>query len=189
MPIPETFETLAKRMQAARDWSRTGLSGIGNRCAVVMSYTIKVAPDRERGDVSAAEIPGSRMTAVAAGQGGPGLSEKFIDQMFVRAAQLLPRVLEAYGPADVLGEARIVWSRVEKKRGVVYLEDCYPTAGDTRLNDAANTWLIGDRGYEAKTWIATGDHWDLFDGAMMIVQNQPLRNNKHPGKLYFWEAR
>jgi hypothetical protein len=189
MPIAEKFEVLAGRLSAARAWSRVGLSGIDNRCAVVMSYTLRVAPARDKGDVSAAELPGSRETAAAAGSGGPGLSEKFIDQLFVRAAQLLPRVIEAHGSPDVLGEARIVWSHVEKKRGVVYLEDCYPTPGDTKVNDFANKWLIADRGYDNKTWIVTGDHWDLFDGSVMIVQNQPLRNNKHPGKLYFWQAR
>jgi hypothetical protein len=188
MPIPEKYSVLAQRMKAARDWSKVGLSGIANRCAVVMSYTLQIAPSSERGDVSAADLPGTRKTAEKAGSGGPNLSAPFIDQMFVRAAQLLPRVIEKYGPPDVEGEAQVVWSKVETVQGVVYLENCYALPGEQKLNDRLNAFLIADRGYAPKMWVATGDHWDLFDGSMMVVENLPLRNNKHSGKLYFWKA-
>ena len=35
---------------------------------------------------------------------------------------------------------------------------------------------------------SSGDHWDLFDGSRMVADGSPIRNNSHPGKLFFWAA-
>jgi hypothetical protein len=99
------------------------------------------------------------------------------DSLFIRAAELLPRVQRAFGRADVEGPGNLVWPRVEGRKGIIYIEDCYPTNGDKR-------WTI--KGIYEPT---SGDHWDLFDGIMMVAEKAWIRNNKHASTMHFWQAR
>jgi len=97
-------------------------------------------------------------------------------QFFIRAAELLPRVQRAFGKPDVEGVSKHVYKAVLGKRGVIYLENCYQTAGDIK-----SSFLFFQR--------MTGDHWDLFNGVSMVAEELMIAGNAHEGQLYFWQAR
>jgi hypothetical protein len=191
MPIPLPWDTLQTRFATVRPWAEKAFPQI-NRCAVCMSYTLGIEPSKQEGDATLADLPGAHLGAHKAGPGGPGLNDKVLDRFFIRAAELLPRVQKKFGAADVEGESRQVWTRVEGRRGVLYLENCYQTEGDQQANAALASFISGVLDFRADTpeisVFASGDHWDLFDGSRMVADGSSIRNNRHPGKLFFWAA-
>jgi hypothetical protein len=173
LPISHSFPTLASRFSTVRPWAQAAFGNF-NRCTICMSYTLRLTPSA--GDKSLADLDGVK-EALAKAPPLPGAPAGSIAaQLFIRAAEFLPRVQRAFGPADVEGIGRDVGPGLVGKKGVVYIENCYPTAGDKR-------WSI--QGLYERT---TGDHWDLFDGFQMISVGEGLRNNSHNGKLWFWKA-
>lgn len=191
MPITTTWSELQTRFAAVRPWAATAFPDI-NRCAVCMSYALGIEPSKQQGDATVADLPGALAGARKAGAGGPGLHAKFLDQFFIRAAELLPRVQTKFGPADVEGQSKLVWPRVEGKRGILYLEDCYQTTGDKKANAILASFVAGVLDFRTDapevSVFSSGDHWDLFDGSRMVADGSPIRNNTHPGTLYFWAA-
>lgn len=191
MPIPLPWDHLETRFATVRPWAKKAFPNL-NRCAVCMSYTLGIPPAKDKGDATLADLGGSVIAARKAGPGGPDLNEKVLDRFFIRAAQLLPRVQTRFGAADVEGRSSVVWTQVEGKRGVVYLEDCYPTDREETANAILNSFISGVLDFRAATpdidVFSSGDHWDLFDGGTMIAENRQLRHNRHPGKLFFWAA-
>lgn len=191
MPLTTTWAELQTRFAAVRPWAAKAFPAI-NRCAVCMSYVLRIEPAKQQGDATLADLPGAQAGARKAGSGGAGLHAQFLDQFFIRAAELLPRVQAKVGSADVEGQSKLVWPRVEGKRGVLYLEDCYQTEGDKKANAAVTSLIAGVLDFRADapevSVFTSGDHWDLFDGARMVAEGSPIRNNTHPGKLYFWAA-
>ena len=176
MPLPFRFTELSERFATVRPWAKASFSDY-NRCAMCMGYVLRITPTKAEGDAALSDLAGaqSRMVSAPALQGRPqgGTAE----QMFIRAAELLPRVQRAYGKADIEGPGREVWPRVEGRKGVIFIENCYATDGD-------KSWTI--KGIYEPT---SGDHWDLFDGLMMVSEQQWIRDNKHAGTMYFWQAR
>jgi hypothetical protein len=191
MSIPLPWGKLQTRFATVRPWAAKAFPDL-NRCAVCMSYVLAIEPSKQEGDATLADLPGAQLGARKAGNGGPGLNDKFLDLFFIRAAELLPRVQAKFGAADVEGRSNLVWPRVEGKRGVLYLEDCYQTEGDKKANAALTSFVAGVLDFRAETpdvsVFASGDHWDLFDGSRMVADGNPIRNNRHPGKLFFWAA-
>lgn len=174
--LPFTFEDLNERLPKIRAWASANFGEI-NRCAICMGVTLRLTPSTSEGDASVGDVAGSDkiLTDAARIAGGPRGDYK--NQLFIRASELLPRVQRAYGLADVSGPAKVVWPRVEGSKGVIYIENCYPTEGDKR-------WTI--KGVYEPT---SGDHWDLFDGIMMVAEKAWIRNNHHEDSLHFWRAR
>ena len=176
MSLPFRYDDLASRYATVRPWAAASF-GDYNRCAMCMGYTLRISPTKAEGDASLSDLAGAydRLKQAPPLRGAPegGTAE----QLFIRSAELLSRVQRAFGQADVEGPGRDVWPRVVGRKGVLYIENCYQTAGDKRMTV---------KGIYAPS---TGDHWDLFDGAIMVAQEDGLRDNKHAGTLYFWEAR
>lgn len=177
MPLPFRYDDLAARFGTVRPWAKQTFGEDINRCAICMGFTLRVSPAKQEGDASLADLAGAqqKLASAQALRGGP--QGAYGDLFFIRAAELLPRIQRAFGRADVEGPGRETWPRVEGRKGVIYVENCYPTAGDKR-------WTI--KGIYEPT---SGDHWDLFDGLQMVAEQQWIRNNKHTGTMYFWQAR
>jgi hypothetical protein len=103
-----------------------------------------------------------------------------------------------FGAADVQGKSMAVWPSVEGRRGVLYLENCYATKGDKekaaavgaamRAGQIGNPFIIASAVAAATDAFASGDHWDLFDGAIMVSVGHSVRNNSHTGDMYFWRS-
>ena len=176
MPLPFRFDELSSRFATVRPWAKTSF-GDYNRCAMCMGYTLRISPTKAEGDASLSDLAGAydRLRQAPPLRGAPdgGTAE----QLFIRAAELLPRVQRAFGKADIQGPGREVWPRVEGRKGVLYVENCYQTSGD-------KTWTVKGI-YEP----SSGDHWDLFDGVMMVAEEAWIRDNKHASTMYFWQAR
>lgn len=189
MPTVQSWDVIQKRFTAVRPWAAKAFPDI-NRCAVCMSYALQIEPSKQAGDATLANLPGAQAGARRAGPGGPGMHVQFLDLYFIRAAELLPRVQAKFGAADVEGSSRQVWPRVEGRRGVLYLEDCYQTAGDKKANAVLTSFVAGVLDFREDapevSVFSSGDHWDLFDGSRMVADGSPIRNNSHPGKLFFW---
>jgi hypothetical protein len=176
MSLPYRYTELETRFASVRGWAKQALGESINRCAVCMSYTLRVMPGPQ--EASVADIAGVADSVAKAGQvPGSAGGTTAPNQFFIRAAELLPVVQRVHGPPDATGPAHSTWTKVEGQKGVLYVEDCYPTAGDKRLTIAGL--------YEP----TSGDHWDLFDGIMMVAEGQWLRNNHHKGTMSFWRAR
>ncbi len=176
MTLPFRYDDLAGRFTAVRAWAKASFADF-NRCAICMSYTLRLSPSRQDGDACLGDLAGAepRLQGAAALE---GLPQKQAGQLlFIRAAELLPRVQRAFGRADVEGPGRQIWPQVLGRKGIIYIENCYPTDSDKR-------WTV--RGVYEPT---SGDHWDLFDGLQMVAEEQWIRNNSHPGQMYFWAAR
>jgi hypothetical protein len=185
MSLPFRFGELTVRFANVRAWAEKAVGSGMNRCAICMGYTLQIAPSAEDGSVAA--LSGVEASVTAAGPikagpsprpavgGAPGTP--YGGYFFIRAAELLPRVLRAYGPPDVQGRADQVWPRVMGQKGVIYLENCYQTDGDKRLS--AIPWL-----YQP----SSGDHWDLFDGFALVAEKISISGNTHKGTLNFWRA-
>lgn len=167
------FPILSERFATVRPWAKAAFPDY-NRCTICMSYVLRITP--RVGEASLTDLAGSA-SVLANAPALPGAPVGAIgDQLFIRAAEFLPAVQRAFGPADVEGVAKTVWPAVHGRQGVVYIENCYPTSGD-------KTMTI--RGlYEP----SSGDHWDLFDGLRMVSAEEGLRNNGHSGKLWFWKS-
>ncbi|UFN50739.1 hypothetical protein LPC08_09060 [Roseomonas sp. OT10] len=180
MPLPFTYEDLEKRFATVRPWAKDLVGEDTNRCAIVMGYTLKMAPDKSKGDANLTHLVGKEQeiaNAKAVVDGPVGRS--YPDLFFIRAADLLPRVRQAYGNPDVEGEGKVVWPQVHGRKGVLYVENCYPIGRD-------KTWAKVTLGiYEPNS----GDHWDLFDGLKMVALGYWVSNTSHPGKMYFWVAK
>ncbi|HYF08142.1 MAG TPA: hypothetical protein VD970_11010 [Acetobacteraceae bacterium] len=159
-----------------------------------MSYTLGVTP--RRGDVTLADIPDAKRLIAEAWPGVLGnFSAEGAKQFFVRAAELLPRVIERFGRPDVQGTASSEWIKVVGAPGVLYLEDCYQTDGDKKAAMHLKTFMVSNKvlppifagGVDAM--FTSGDHWDLFDGRVMVADGDPIAHNRHPGQMYFWRAK
>lgn len=177
MPLPErlTYDSLASRLALIRPWALATFGEATNRCTVCMGYVLRLTPSGT--DATAADLPGMS-TAVAAAPSLDGLPAGPLDKkLFIRAAELLPRVRSAYGAPDVEGVARLVWPRMVGVKGVLYVENLYETLGDKKFNKYSP---IERR---------TGDHWDLFDGLMIVTMEEMFRNNNFPGTVCFWKTR
>lgn len=173
LPASIRFQTLSSRFATVRPWAESAFSAY-NRCTICMSYTLRVTP--QTGGASLADLAGSQDAIAKAPKLPGGPAGNIGPQLFIRAAELLPAVQRVFGAADVEGTASSVWPGVVGKQGVLYIEDCYPTAGDKRMTI---------KGIYEPT---SGDHWDLFDGFQMVAAQEGLRNNSHSGKLWFWKA-
>ncbi|MFT8243734.1 hypothetical protein [Roseomonas sp. BN140053] len=180
MSIPFTYDRMAERFTRVRPWAKQVLGAETNRCAVCMGYTLQLTPAKAEGNATLMDIPGKEEDLKRASRiaGGPSGTD-YPDLFFARASDLLPIVQRAFGPADVEGVGRDIWPQVHGRRGVLYIENCYPTAGDKILK--ARTFGVVTR--------TSGDHWDLFDGAIMVAQEDPVRGTAHPDKMFFWQAR
>lgn len=179
--LPFRFDDPKSRFDYIRGWAKRVVGEDQNRCAICMGYTLRLTPHTAEGDASLADIPG--MSAKLNSNGGPGspngLAGSADKQLFIRAAELLPRVRGAFGPANVEGVASVVWTQLQWRSGVVYIEDCYETKGDKRLNAVLPDAFA----------ITSGDHWDLFNGYKMIAEDLAIAGNHSSSKLYFWQAR
>ena len=176
MSLPFRYEELESRFATVRPWAKTAF-GDYNRCAMCIGYVLRISPVKAEGDASLSDLAGAydRLKKAPPLRGAPagGTAE----QLFVRSAELVPRVQRAFGRADVEGPGREVWPRVLGRKGIIYIENCYQTGGDKR-------WTVQGL-YEP----VTGDHWDLFDGGRMVAEEAWLRDNRHAGTLHFWQAR
>jgi len=174
--LPFTFDDLADRFSKVRPWAAAHFGEI-NRCAICMGFTLRLSPSKQEGDASLGDLvdAGKKIAGAERIEGGP--QGDYGSVFFIRASELLPRVQRAFGRADVEGPANQVWSQVQGIKGVLFIENCYPTAGD-------KSWTI--KGIYEPT---SGDHWDLFDGMVMVTEKEPIRDNRHSGALYFWKAR
>jgi len=185
--LPFTYDLLQDRFAKVRPWAKNAIGDSTNRCAICMGYTLQITPSGDdatietimSGSLSASmrregALEGGPHPGIVPGSGGPlrGLSK----MLFIRASELLPRVLRVHGKPDIEGVCKDVTSEVLGRRGVLYLENCYQTKGDEKYSFLFFQWT-------------TGDHWDLFDGSKIVAQDGPLAGNKHSGKLYFWQAR
>jgi hypothetical protein len=187
MSLPFRFDDLMTRFADVRPWAKTAVGEGMNRCAICMGYTLQITPSA--GDASITEIPGVKSTFSAAGPikagpsptsaavGGIPAAAPYTSYFFIRATDLLPRVLRAYGRPDVQGVSKVVWPSVIGRKGVLHLERCYQTEGDKSMSIP---WL-----YES----TSGGHWDLFDGFIMVAQGLGIRGTDHPGIMNFWAAR
>lgn len=175
MSIPASirFQTLLDRFSTVRPWAKTAFAEY-NRCTICMSYTLRVTP--RAGEASLADLAGSQDAIAKAPKLNGGPAGIIGPQLFIRAAELLPAVQRVFGAADVEGTASKVWPGVVGRKGVLYIENCYATAGDKRMTI---------KGIYEPT---SGDHWDLFDGLRMVAAEEGLRNNSHSGKLWFWRV-
>lgn len=194
MPIPIAYADLEAYFSQVRAWAKKSFDGVLNRCAICMGHTLRLKP--KQSDATLATIPQAR-ERIAKAWPSPQPGDFCPDpaSTFVRAAELLPRVIEAYGAADVQGVSSDVWSKVVGQRGVLYLEDSYQTEGDKTKAMHMRTFLVGNgilppifAAGVADRMFTSGDHWDLFNGNIMVAEGYPLANNQHAGQLYFWRA-
>ena len=185
--LPFTYDSLADRYASVRPWAKSAVGDTFNRCAICMGYTMRITPSGDDVTIEAImndelgtsfrgarALPGGPQSGVPRGSREPlrGLSQ----MLFIRAAELLPRIRRAYGKPDIEGVCREVTPKVLGRKGVLYLENCYQTAGDKKWS-----FLFMER--------TTGDHWDLFDGSKIVAQDDWLCGNNHTGQLHFWQAR
>ena len=185
MPVPFRFEDLRARFTAVRPWAETAVGEAVNRCAICMAYTLQITPSP--GDASISDIPGVGPTFAKAGpiKAGPSPlsaalggtpSAPYSSYFFIRAAELLPRVLRAFGQPDMEGITKDIWPTVVGKKGVLHLANCYQTEGDKTFPKSL---------FEPMS----GGHWDLFDGVALIASNVLIKGNTHRGKMSLWLAR
>jgi len=196
MPIAVTYAELDKRLAEVRPWA-TQIVPDQNRCTICMCYVLRTYADGSGKEATLAQLPGAadQIKSVAAkGVATQMFTPTFADSFMVRGAELLPKVISKHGKPDIEGISKIVWPRVNNQRGVVYLEDCYATKGDVTQGLVLSTLM--DVGSPVPTLTvpdrvtpSTGDHWDLFDGTLLVTEKVPLANNSHTGTLYFWRAR
>jgi len=185
--LPFTYDALQERFATIRPWAKNAIGDATNRCAICLGYTLRLTPSQDDATIQtimtaelgtsfngAPPLAGGPRPGVLPGSGKPlgGLSQLF----FIRASELLPRVQRAYGPADIEGVCKDVTPKVLGRKGVLYLENCYQTDGDKRRSFLFFQWT-------------SGDHWDLFDGTMIVAQEDRLAGNRHSGQLHFWQAR
>ena len=195
MPLRFRFAELEASFAEVRRWAKKPFDGILNRCAICMGYTVGLKP--KPGDATLADIPGAQQRIQEAwplatgGNFSPGAAKTY----FVRASELLPRMIEAYGQPDVTGVSSGVWPMVVGQKGVLYLEDCYQTDGDKVKAQHMRKFLVGTGALPpifalgvTDRMFTNGDHWDLFNGNLMVAEGYPLANNAHAGQLYFWRA-
>lgn len=185
--LPFTYAKLEERFATVRPWAKNAIGDATNRCAICMGYTLQITPSGDDATIEtimnaelgtsfrgAPSLAGGPQPGVPRGSREPlrGLSR----MLFIRAAELLPRIQRAYGPADIEGVCKDVTPKVLGRKGVLYLENCYQTNGDKKYSFLFFQWT-------------NGDHWDLFDGTNVVAQEQRLSGNRHSGQLYFWQAR
>jgi hypothetical protein len=127
-----------------------------------------------------------------AGPGGSGLNDTFLDLLFIRAAALLPRVRTKFDTANVEGESRHVWTRVEGKARRALSPEPRPDGGGPDGERHAASFVASVLDFRADTpeisVFARSDHGDLFDASRMVADGSPIRTNRPPGKLFFWVA-
>jgi hypothetical protein len=158
-----------------RPWALATFGAATNRCTVCMGYVLRLTPSGA--DATAADMPGMS-ASIAKAPPLDGLPAGPLDKkLFIRAAELLPRVRSAFGVPDVEGAGRLIWPRVVGIKGVLFIENCYETDGDKKINKYSPV----DR--------VSGDHWDLFDGLTMLTLEEMFRNNNYPGNVCFWKTR
>lgn len=181
--LPFAYSALEERFATIRPWAKTAIGEATNRCAICMGYTLRLTPSEDDATVASLtgakasffSAPGLRGAPVPVAFGGAA-PRPLSAQFFIRASELLPRVLRAYGKPDVQGVSNQAAKSVIGRKGVLYLENCYQTPGDKRFSFP----------FLQRT---TGDHWDLFNGAAMVAEGLMISGNNHEGQLYFWQAR
>lgn len=193
MPVPYSYAKLEERFAIVRAWGKAAFPDI-NRCAVCMSYTVNVRPDKAAGDATLSTQPDAANKARIAGGIHTEMDTSDPDHFFVRASELLPAMQKKYGPPEVDGPANLVWPRIVKNQGVLYLEDLYQTAGDKKKEAVVASIggpiagvLVRKMLKDSRTYYS-GDHWDLFDGKQMVIEEQGIAGTQYTVRMCFWKC-
>jgi hypothetical protein len=167
MAIPYRFDELARRLSDARSWASEVTDG--NRCAMVLGLALKLRP----------------ATSHQTMRGQPFVNEgirnqPFAEKFFVKAWDLTETVLHAWGPSEKRIDGLQAIKALEKKKGFVFLEDCWRTP-----TEKMNKLLFG-------VDVATGDHVDLWNGVNLAIYPARLDSLsllRQSRKVWFWQCR
>ncbi|MCC7429168.1 MAG: hypothetical protein IT557_19940 [Alphaproteobacteria bacterium] len=193
MPIP--YATLDARFAEVRTWGKDAFPKL-NRCTICMGHVLGMMPAKASGDVTLANVPGAEQAMRGVAGNHQTFSGAKPDEFYVRASEMLPRVITKFGKPDIEGATNLVWPAVVSNRGVLYFEDCYQTKTD-KAKDLAfhitrsvvTSFFPVPILYQMDDKFATGDHWDLFDGKLVVSLGGKLRQLAgYPGKLMFWKC-
>lgn len=160
MTIPKSYSQLSTDFARARSWATSVVSG--NRCAMVVGIAVGLSPGK--GDLTMAEVNGK---------------SSGLDKYFLRATDLAIAMLKHFGAPDVKGSGLSVLKKIDNKPGVIYLEDCWKTAGE-KFNSVV---------YGVDT--RSGDHMDLWTGKTLdIYFDDPNWPNMvgRSKKVWLWQA-